>query len=261
MKNELAMSLISRQPLTEELARKQITALCEFDEGLVRPDKWDQYEPIKTPFNAGEINEPVRLLAEPQGRFFYRSGRPIVVDGGMWNLALPLDCRFPSPRFTNYWTGGIDGKWAAKGRLDRIEVFVSEMFQLTGADFGLLTPRSDIQAKNSTPMRPSYKGLTFESGVPGLYWINFFSDELADWLDLANFPERLGTLKRLPRGGYSITFCENPGDAVTGDVLQRQRVAIDWIGADKFFDIRSPDRIVNLPDWASVSAGDAQVGE
>src|ERR1700744_5289458 len=102
MKNELAMSLISRQHLTEELARKQITALCEFDGGLVRPDKWSQYEPVKTSFNAGDINEPVNVLAQPQGHFFYRRGRPIVVEGGMWNLALPLDSRFTSPRFTNY---------------------------------------------------------------------------------------------------------------------------------------------------------------
>jgi len=246
------MSLISRRPLTEELARAQITALSDFDGGLLRPDKWSEYEPIRSPFNADDISDPVSVLAKPQGNFFYRSGRPTVVSGGMWNLAYPLDWRFPSPIFTNYWTGEIDGKWASKGRLDRVEAFVGDMFHLTGSDFGLLTTRIDIEAKNTTVIRPSYKGLTFDSGIPGLYWINFFSDELADWLDLANFPERLGTLKSLEGGGYSITFCEAPEDAVTGDVLRRQRVAMDWLGADKFFDIRLPDRTVNLPDWACV---------
>jgi hypothetical protein len=249
MKNELAMSLISRRPLTEDLARDQITALSDFDGGLLRPDKWSQYEPIKTPFTVGDINEPVRILAEPHGSFSYRKGRPAVVTGTMWNLTHSADARFPSPIFTNYWSGEFDGNWASKGRLERLEAFVTDMFHLTGADFGFVTPGIDLDSKNTTAMRPSYKGLTFDSGVPGLYWINLFSDELADWLDLANFPGRLGTLKRLPSGGYSITFCESPKDAVTGDVLRRQRTAIDWIGAERFFDIRFPDRPATLPDW------------
>jgi hypothetical protein len=259
MKNELAMSLISRRPLTEELARDQITALNDFDGGLLRPDKWSEFEPIKTPFNIGEMIEPVKTLAKPHGSFSYRKGRPTVVTGTMWNLTHSPDARFPSPVFTNYWSGEIDGNWAAKGRLERVEAFVADMFHLTGADFGLLTPQIDLEAKNTTPMRSSFKGLTFDFGVPGLYWINFFSDELADWLDLASFPERLGTLKRLPRGGYLIKFCEDTSNALTVDVLHRQRVAIDWLGADKFFDIRLPDRAVTLPDWACLSARNIQV--
>jgi len=251
MKNELAMSLISRRHLTEEVARGQIDALSNFDGGLVRPDKWSRFEPIRTPFDLVDTREPVRALAKPQGNFSYRKGRPIVVSGTMWNLALPSDARFPSPVFTNYWTGEIDGNWASKRR-ERVEAFVTDMFHVTESDFGLLTTRVDIEAKNATPMRPSYKGLTFKSGVPGLYSINLFSDELADWLDLANFPVQLGTLKRLPFGGYSLKFCDDPNDATTVDVLKRQRIAIDWFGPDKFFDIRSPDRPVTLPAWRPV---------
>jgi hypothetical protein len=33
-------------------------------------------------------------------------------------------------------------------------------------------------------MNHSYQGYDLASGIPGLYWINLFSDELAAWLGL-----------------------------------------------------------------------------
>src|SRR5947207_2835580 len=112
MKNELAMRLFSRRPLTESVAREQIMALSDFGGGLMRPDKCSEFEPIRTPFDAADISKPVRWLSKTGGEFLYRQGRPVHLSGEMWNLTRPPTARFPAGPFTNYWTGTFDGKWA-----------------------------------------------------------------------------------------------------------------------------------------------------
>jgi hypothetical protein len=249
MKNELEMTLSSRRSLTESVAREQITALSNFGGGFMRPDKCNNVEPIRTPFDSADINEPIRWLTKPQGTFFYRKGSPIHLSGEMWNRTLPPTSRFASPLFSNYWTGRFDGKWAVQVGIEKVEDFVSEMFRATGSDFALLTTGVDRKAKNQGPMSHSYQGYDLASGVPGLYWINLFSDELAGWLGLNGIPRGLATLKRLACGGWLLKFCESPNHCRDIDVLQKQRAAIEWLGPEKFFDIRFPDRKLATPDW------------
>ena len=76
MKNELEMTLSSRRKLTEPLAREQITALSGFGDGLMRPDKCGEFEPIGIAFDPADISEPTRWLAEPQGNFLLPKGTP-----------------------------------------------------------------------------------------------------------------------------------------------------------------------------------------
>ena len=249
MKNELEMTISSRRILTELVARDQITALSDFGGGLMRPDKCGEFEPIRIAFDPADISEPTRWLAEAQGRFFYRKGRPAHVAGEMWNRTLPSTSRFPSPLFSNYWTGRFDGKWAIRVGIEKVEDIVSEMFRATESDFALLTTEVDRKAKNQGPPSQSYRGFDLGSGIPGLYWINWFSDELAGWLGLSGFPKELAISKTLPGGGVSLKFCESPDHCRDIDVLQKQRVAIKWLGTNKFFDIREPDRKLDTPDW------------
>ena len=249
MKNELAMALFSRCSLTESVARKQIGALSDFGDGLMRPDKCSEDEPIRTPFDLVDISKPIQWLAKPHGRFFYRKGRPAFVTGEMWNLSRPPDARFPAGPFTNYWTGDFDGKWANRVGIEKIEGFVLEMFHVTGSDFGFLTTEVDLKAKNRPTNSYSYAGMDLATGVPGLYWINLFSDQYAEWLGLGYLPRELAELKELAGGGVSLKFCESPEDCRSIEVLQKQRAAIDWLGTEKFFDIRFPDRKATIPDW------------
>src|SRR6266571_4107523 len=201
MKNALAMVLRSRRTLTDSLAREQITVLSDFGDGLMRPDKCSEFEPIRTPFDPADISKPIQWLAKPHGAFFYRKGRPTHVSGEMWNLTHSPTARFPSPLFTNKWTGRFDGKWANRVGIEKVEDFLSEMFRVTGSDFGFLTSEADMEAKNQPVRGYSYKGLDPATGVPGLYWINFFSDEYATWLGLRELPKEVATLKELAGGG------------------------------------------------------------
>jgi len=124
-----------------------------------------------------------------------------------------------------------------------------EMFRVTGSDFAFLTSAIDRNAKNQPGKNCSYKGLNLEHGVPGLYWINLLSDQYAEWLGLREFPKELAALKKLAGGGVSLKFCESPDDCRSFEVLQRQQVAIEWLGRQKFFDIRFPDRKLDVPNW------------
>jgi len=218
----------------------------------MRPDKWGEVEPIRTPFDPIDISEPVRLLAKPNGEFFYRKGRPAHVEGEMWNLTRAPTARFPGPLFSNYWTGRLDGKWAGRVGIEKCVDFVSEMFRVTDSDFALLTPEVDLKAKNIRYPVLSYQGLHLDSGIPGLYWINFFSDPLASWLGVYGFPKELATSKELAGGGVLLKFNESPDNCRDIDVLQKQRAAIEWLGAEKFFDIRFPDRKLETPDWDQI---------
>ena len=66
---------------------------------------------------------------------------------------------------------------------------------MTASDFARLTSEIDLKAKNTAPPIVSFKGLDPATGVPGLYWITFFSDEYATWLGLRELPKELVTLK------------------------------------------------------------------
>src|SRR5215469_25456 len=139
MKNELDMGLFSRRTLTESVAREQITALSDFGGGLMRPDKCREFEPIRTPFDPADISQPVHWLTKTGGEFLYQKGRPTQVSGGIRNYTSPPTARLPSPPFTNCCRGEFDGEWAHQVGIERIEDFVTEMFRVTGSDFGFLT--------------------------------------------------------------------------------------------------------------------------
>jgi hypothetical protein len=260
MKNELEMTLSSRRPLTESVVREQISALSQFAGGLMCPDKASETEPIKAPFDPADLSGPVQWLAKPLGQFLYRQGNPIQLAGEMWNRTLPPASRFSSPPFSNYWTGRFDGRWALRVGIEMVLDFVSEMFRVTGADFALLTTGTDRKAKNQGPLSHSYQGHDLAMGVPGLYWVNLFSDDLAEWLGLSTMPKELGALTPLDCGGWLLKFCESPEQCRDIDVLQKQRVAIEWLGAEKFFDIRFPDRKLSVPDWGRTQVSPVKRG-
>lgn len=243
------MALFSRRALTESAAGKQIAALRDFWGGLMRPDTGSEFEPIKMAFDSADISKPTRWLAKPHGHFLYRKGHPLQTSGEMWNKARPPTARFPSPLFSNYWTGRFDGNWAVQVGLDRIEEFVSEMFRVTCSDFALLTTEVDLKTKNSDASSYSYKGLDLALGVPGIYWENLFSNDLANWLGLSGISGELAQSRKIPGNGVLLKFGDSPEHCRDNDILQKQRATIDWLGPTKFFDIRFPDRALDTPDW------------
>ena len=83
------MNLRSRRSLTEAAAKKQITALSDFADGLMRHDTCSEFEPIRTPYDPADISKPFQWLAKPHGEFFY--SRKPGTDGTFSDI---LFCRF-----------------------------------------------------------------------------------------------------------------------------------------------------------------------
>jgi len=188
MKKELEMNLHSRRSLTESVAKKQITELINFADGLMRPDKCGEFEPIRTPFDPADISKPVQWLAKPHGTFFYRKGRPTHVSGQMWNLTHSPTARFPSPLFTNYWTGQFDGYWAKRVGIEKIEGFVLEMFHVTGSDFGFLTSEIDQNAKTTPCLIAVTRDAILQPAFPACIGLLSSVMNIVTWLGLRELP-------------------------------------------------------------------------
>jgi hypothetical protein len=251
MKNALEMTLSSRRRLTESAAKKQLETLFEFEGGLMRPDKCSRFEPIRTQFDASHLDKYVQGLAEPHGGFLYQKGKPVYMRGQMWNRSNSPDALFPSTLFSNYWTGQFDGNWARQVGMRTLEQFVFEMFDVTGSDFGLLTTEIDRKAKNVPADSFSYQGSDLGAGIPGLYWVNIFSEKLATWLKIGSLPSELASRTVLENGNMILKFCAEVEDCRDAKTLQKQRAAIEWIGSDRFFDLRSPERKLSVSTWES----------
>jgi len=142
-----------------------------------------------------------------------------------------------------------DGKGYSARHLEHSDYY-AEGERVTGRWCGraaeLLGLQGDVRQEDFEALR---QGLDPATGVPGLYWITFFSDEYATWLGLRELPKELVTLKELAGGGVSLKFCESPDDCRSLEVLQKQRAAIEWLGPQKFFDIRFSDRKLDTPNW------------
>lgn len=55
----------------------------------------------------------------------------------------------------------------------------------------------------------------------------------------------------------ALKFCESPDDCRSLEVLQKQRTTVDWLGPQRFFDIRYPDRKLDVPNWNHIPLPDA----
>ncbi len=173
MLDELTLCLFSRRVLARDVAQEQLTLLSEFEGGLVRPDKWDLYEPVKRTFDGGQIALAADELSKRHGTFLFRKGRPRAIDGSAWNLTQPPSARFPAPLFSTRWFISFSGRWATRIGVDTIERFATEMFTLAQAEFGFVTTTADLKAKNTDSVHLSYQGLDLKKGLPGLYWLIF----------------------------------------------------------------------------------------
>lgn len=81
-RSPIDMRVFSRQALTDSVSAVQINALSCFRDGLMRPEKWAAFEPIKKIFDTTQITEAVRELTRP-GTFLFK--KPNCVSGAIWN--------------------------------------------------------------------------------------------------------------------------------------------------------------------------------
>jgi hypothetical protein len=266
MKDPLVLRLYSDRRLTSDVARQQINALSEFENGALRPDKCDTHEPVRVPFNAADIDEPVRWLSQAGAAFMFRKGKPVRISGEISNESrrdlwttdeagnrVPWPVRTPEPLFTCRWKIYFDRSWSNKVGLATLKAFGIEMFQMSNSEYGFLTSDEDCLGKNYLVTREGltvsreYVGLDPEIGVPGLYWLNMFGPRMAAWLGAGKLAVAEGTVERIAPDGVLLQFGESPDASRSPDVVARQQATIAILGEQKFFDINQPTRPLQSP--------------
>lgn len=261
MTRELVMRLFSRRPFSAESAARQIHALSSFEEGILRPETWAEFEPIRRPFDPQDLSGPVEALSSPAGTFMYRHNLPTKFSGVIWNRSRPklhnnAVAKFPPPLFLNYWTAAFHPSTVKKVGVPKLQSFAVAMFEAAEADFGFLTSSADFDAKNhEVRLLPTgaqsmkYVGLDPDKGIPGLYWMNLFSSTLEQWLRLDESLPDVTDLKHLRNGARVLQFGDVPDDCESLEIVDQQKRMVERLGASKFFDIRHPDRPLEAPKW------------
>jgi len=266
MKNPLVMDLYSARSWTPDFASEQINALSNFENGLVRPDRCDTAEPVRRPFDPTNIKEPVRWLSTPGIAFVFRKGKPACIAGEvnnrlhreLWTIdedkrRVPLKPKFPPPLFTCRWMVWFDRSWSRKIGYTKLKAFAAEMFRVSRAEFGFLTTEEDYKARNFLVTREGqltrerFVGADPEHGMPGLYWITLFGSQLTEWLGREKLSAGPGSVEPLAGDGTLLQFGESPDTCRSPEVLAQQRIIIERLGEQRFFDITSPGRTLESP--------------
>lgn len=135
MRDAWIMRLFSRERLDAASASKQIASFGSVSGGVLLPDKWGGYEPVRTQFSLDGLDEPVQSLISPLGSVYSPK-------------ASQNEWRFPFGtavsrqvlgslilRFLRTGSGlSIGPGWLAQAGLDLVTAFISS--------FGLLTQTS-----------------------------------------------------------------------------------------------------------------------
>jgi len=259
MKNAIAMRLFSRRVLTPQASADQISMLSRFGSGVFCPDLYGSHEPLRTPFDRDDIQEPVLGLSKPHGVFLCKKGRPLQVRGAIWNLySSPRLLRDdsgsyisskPAPTFCTHWTFEFDSRLVRKVDIETATKFAEEMFDCSGSDFGFVTTLEDLESKNYLH-KVTRCGLDPAEGVPGLYWMNMFSAEYARWLRVEQLPPDVAHIHSFGRESVAIKFGTNVENVSMAKTLLLQEKAIGILGRNRFFDITAPERKLEVPEWA-----------
>jgi hypothetical protein len=265
---KLYIRLFSRKRLDHSSAAEQLEFLIGYENGILRPDECGSCDPYR-PFDDSALPRCASWLAAAGGRFgFRRSTPPFEVEGDLSNLLsreifmidddssesklLPGG---PPPGFCVRWRIWIRRVNGGLPEPDLIKTFLWEACRVAHADYGFVAIDSDYRNKHFLSFRRNgsevqqYIGDDPEQGIPGLYWMNFFGPMYVNWFGeekIATLASHVDTVT-LPGGALFLRFGELPDSMTHEIVLEQQRTVMRILGENAFFDIRRPERSLEVP--------------
>jgi hypothetical protein len=263
----LLLRLFSRKLLDRDAASAALAFLLEYGSGILQPQECGVYEPFEA-FDSSLLGRYVEWLIRPGGEFgFRRGGPPFAVEGRISNLLFPemvveaedspaqLLPAAPSPPFCSSWSVRFTSFPTTSSEVDFARKFFIDACRQADADYGFAADSEDFRAKHFISIRESnsevqqYVGEDPATGVPGLYWLNFFGLSYIDFFgkDKLARSAALAEVAALPKGGFLLQFGRRPEDSIAESVLEQQREAIAALGEAAFFDIRRPGRNLSVP--------------
>lgn len=241
-------------------AEKVLKFLCQYENGLFRPDKCNAYEPAREIFNCDDLSRPVRWLSQVGGSFSCRRRKTIKYEGDIsnkrwqvfWETNHGLTIIRPMPRDRKILTEVMF--WLAtypsdNNTINSMKHFFINFMKVLEVDFGFFTPEDDYEKKNHLVTRDAistssrFIGDDPEKCLPGMYWVNYFGKLYVDWFTEQKFLTLpAGTKTKLTNGAYVVQCGEKPPlpGETENQVIEQQ--AIEHLGSGAFFDIRRLDR-------------------
>ncbi len=258
----------SRRQLDRRVSAETLRFVLEYGGGIFRPNECGVYEPYEL-FDRSAIERYVGWLAEPGGEFgFRRSTGPFAEEGRISNLlfseilvrgedaseAKPFPAA-RSPVFCTRWRIRMGREVGTLRGPEFLMELLSEACRVGDADYGFVAMEEDHRRKHFISVREGdsvieqYVGDDPEHGVPGLYWMNFFGPMYADYFGREKFGVLAGHAEvvSLPGGALIVRFGRGPEESEGSGALEGQRAAMGILGETAFFDIRRPERALDVP--------------
>lgn len=274
-KRYLKLEVFSRRPLTEDFARSQLELLINYKGGIFCPERCDVGEPLHENFDPENLKEPIRWVSQRGGQVTFKRNHSIRLLGYIKNELLakiwtresrrgPKVEYLPNaldPAFCTTWVVWIDAVVTKREPYGLLKNFLIEVFKVSKADYGFLTPEDDHKAKNylvtavdENTTSSEFVGDNLEKGLPGLYWMNLFGNLYVEWFGKGKFKRiKCHEAQFLDDSGVFLQFGASPEECMSAYVLQRQQEAIELLNPNAFFDITRPERKLETLDSSKLT--------
>lgn len=262
----LLLEMFSRTQFDRNFSAETLAFLFEYGGGVLQPQECGVYEPFE-PCEPSSMQRYVSWLTSPGGEFGFRRATPSL-EGHISNLLQPeilvreegatLYKSLPPvtpPVFGSRWRLQFGSDFSGPLVPDFIKKLLCDVAHLAHADYGFVALDEDHRKKHFQSIRKDrslvqqYIGNNPEHGIPGLYWLNFFGRLYVEYFT----EEKLSAVARhaavfsLAGEGIGLQFGRSPEESLSPDMLEQQRIVVDILGENAFFDIHQPERVPDVP--------------
>ena len=219
--------------------------------------RFGAYEPLKKVTADTEPGALCEEWARPSlsgtsGDFHFRTSPPWRASGWVHWSRRPGNTRF------NYISLRVAASSANLARSAELLALMDELFVGMNGVHGWIacSPDYDQQHRLSLPTGFKYVGSEPTTGIPGLYWANYFSASLSTFLGEDRVASTAAFDKyQLRNGAWVVLTCKRPDDWCTPETVTLRRALRASLGPDRFFDITVPSREVSVPVYNFSAVG------
>jgi hypothetical protein len=234
-----------------EKAQAFVEILVAEDDYLL-PQKIDNREPERFLFNPNDLTQLLEIWTSDTGWLHLKRRKPY--------LAWMIVRMWPQEsRRLNEIMSGFDQRYLKKAEgVTKLLSCAKRLYQWGTVAHSYICHEEDWNFKNyfgaptlvAGGRTSSTGGLWLESGLPGIYWANFFGPLYVAFFGREKFQSVPAYYKEeLPDGGVLLLTAPSPLDYGRSQVHALEEAIIDHLGREAFFEKRSPQKPCRTPQF------------